>query len=797
MTERRERRRASDRNGVPWLLAVALLYFAREVFIPIALAALLAFLLAPLVKRLERRGLRRGLAVMMVIALTSGAAAAVGWTVLSQVYSLAVSLPQYQANVTGKIESLHLHQAGKLTSTMQMLTDVSREITGDSGSEGAGARVLPSVTTSRRSRRESTPAPVPAAPDNLQAKGAPVTVRVEPTDTSVLTVITRSVQPVVQPLTTAFVVVVFVVFMLLGKDDLRDRAIRLAGSSRMHVTTVAIGEASQRVSRYLLMQMVVNVTYGGVVGMALWRIGVPEPVLWAVLTALLRFVPYAGIVLAAAGPLLLAAAISPHWGLVLGTMALYGVLEVVVANVVEPMLYGSSTGVSPFAILIAAIFWTWLWGLPGLLLSTPMTVCLIVIGRHVPRLEFLGVLFGEEKVLEPKERFYQRILAVDTKDASRVLQGMLKTMSWMEVYDAVLVPALTMVEEARHTDEIDGIRVEELLQGIEEAVEESWAGDRFQTTREGGRKVLVCVPAHDLADEIACRLLMEVMRGDYDVRVLSAELLTADVLEAVEQAKADVVCVVGVPPQTLRQVRLRCHQVRVRFPGMVIAACVLHPECDLSQVRGRIPMEDAQHVVCSLASAKEYLTAVGDPTKSVVEKVRSRVGEIEAGAATESIEELRQTDMLDGPEEGVFERIASSLAKAFGAPIALINTVDGVRTFWRSQCGLPEEVAAGVTSLRETSICSQPMQEDGCLVVPDVAQDERFAGDAFLRENGIRFYAAAALRTQGAQQIGCLCVMDTRPRQVTEQQRAVMLSLADSVMNAIELRETAERVGKE
>lgn len=798
MGVQRDRRRSEDRNLLMWMLLLALLYFARDVFIPIALAALLAFLLAPATTRLERLGMRRVLAVVLVIATAFSAMTAIGWVVMGQVYSLAVELPQYQPNVTSKIESLHLHSAGKLTSTMQMLSDVSREISGgeDTAAVDASAALASRPAVSRRSRRQNAAeiaAENAAAAAQTQKKAEPIAVRVEEPDTPMLTVAGRSVRPLIHPLTTALIVLVFVVFMLLGRDDLRDRAIRLAGSSRMHVTTVAMSDASVRVSRYLLMQFVVNVTYGGVVGMALWRIGVPHPLLWAVMTSLLRFVPYAGILLAAAGPILMAAAISPHWGPVLWTMGLYAAMELVAANFLEPMLYGSSTGVSAFAIMIAAIFWTWMWGIAGLLLSTPLTVCLIVIGRHVPRLEFLGVLFGEQTVLEPQQRFYQRILALEAGDATKVLEGMMKTASREEVYDTVLVPALTLVEESRHAEEMDGARADQVLQGMEEVVEESW--NRTRATGAGSGKPkqrLICVPARDFADEIACRLLMQVVSERYKVQVLSADLLTADVLEAVKAGAPDVVCVVGVPPQTIRHVRLRCHQVRAGFPEMVVAACVLSVDCDLSSIRGRIPMEDAQHVVCSLANAKEYLTAVGDPAGAVVE----RVSAVQAGGAAPEatpVEELRHVDLLDGGDDSVFERIASSLAKAFDAPIALLNANDGERTFWRAQCGLADDAGEGNGTARDVSICSQPMEE-GCLVVPDVLEDERFATDPYLLANGIRFYAATPLRTQEGKEIGCLCVMDTRPRQVTDQQKEILQSLADQVMNAIELQMTAEMV---
>ncbi len=310
-----------------------------------------------------------------------------------------------------------------------------------------------------------------------------------------LAVAGRTVTPLVHPLLTTFIVVIFLVFMLVGREDLRDRGLRLAGSGRMHVTTTAIEDASRRVSRYLRMQLVVNVSYGVVVGLLLWWIGVPNPVLWGVLTCLLRFVPYIGIMMAAAGPLLLAIAVSPQWGELIWTVLMFVVLEIVTANFVEPTLYGASTGISAIAILIAAIFWTLLWGLPGLLLSTPLTVCLIVIGRQVPQLRYLEVLFGEETVLPAPERFYQRMVASHTGAATTMIEEMYKTKSKEEIFDLVLIPTLSLLEEARHAEQITASRAEEILQGVEEIAEDVTSRRAATTTQESEARKTIGVRA--------------------------------------------------------------------------------------------------------------------------------------------------------------------------------------------------------------------------------------------------------------------------------------------------------------
>ena len=479
------------------VVGIAALYFAREVFVPLALAGLLAFLLAPAATRLERWGLPRAPSALLVIFLSLAGVGALGWVVLGQVYDLAIELPQYQQNLTGKVNSLHLNSAGRFSSTVSMLTGLEKQISG-----GGDHPVVPIVPVAQS--RRSTPRTPPVTAVTPATPAQPIAVKVEEPDQSLLTVATRSITPLVHPLATTFIVVIFLVFMLLGREDIRERGIRLAGSGRMHVTTTAIEDASRRVSRYLQMQLVVNLSYGTVVGLALWAIGLPHPLLWAVLTCLLRFVPYVGILMAATGPLLLAFAVSPQWKQLIWTMVIFGLLEIVTANFAEPMLYGDSTGISAIAILIAAIFWTVLWGLPGLFLSTPLTVCLIVIGRQVPQLHFLEVLFGKEPNLLPSERFYQRLLASNSHEAKTLISELLKSKSRETVYDEILIPVLAQIEEAKHAEKITIARADELLQTVEEIAEDSTSCQTSTAAFESKpEKRVFCVPARDFADEVA------------------------------------------------------------------------------------------------------------------------------------------------------------------------------------------------------------------------------------------------------------------------------------------------------
>ena len=361
------------------VVVVGALYFGRDVFVPLALAGLLSFALAPLIAALRRRGIPRTPAVIGVVVLAFLGIFVFGFVVAGQVSQLGSSLPSYEANIREKIRSLQSNApgGGLFERAAEVLRDLRQDI--DEAAEPPAAR------TRRRARAGGRePEPIP--------------VQITQPDPAPLELLQTIIGPLIEPLATTGIVIVFVVFMLLQREDLRDRFIRLVGASDLHRTTQALSDAGERVGRYLLMQLLVNVAYGIPIGIGLWLIGVPNPLLWGMLSIVLRFVPYIGPVIAAAFPLALSIAVDPGWSMLFWTAALFIVLELISGNIVEPWLYGASTGLSSIAILAAAIFWTWLWGPIGLLLSTPLTVCLVVLGRHVPQFAFLNVLLGSEPV---------------------------------------------------------------------------------------------------------------------------------------------------------------------------------------------------------------------------------------------------------------------------------------------------------------------------------------------------------------------------------------------------------------
>ena len=554
---------------VATVIVVGALYFGRDVFVPLALAGLLCFALAPLITALRRRGLPRTPAVITVVILAFLGIFAFGFVVAGQVYQLGASLPRYEYNIREKVGSLQSGAPGG--SLIERAAEVLRDLRQDI--EDATQPPTEEQGTSPLQPEASEPDPIP--------------VQVRQPDPAPLQMLQTVVGPLVQPLATTGIVIVFVVFMLLQREDLRDRFIRLVGSRDLHRTTQALGDAAERVGRYLLMQLLVNVAYGIPIGIGLWLIGVPNPLLWGMLSVVLRFVPFIGPILAAAFPLALSIAVDPGWTMLLWTAALFIVLEMISGNIVEPWLYGASTGLSSIAILAAAVFWTWLWGPVGLLLSTPLTVCLVVLGRHVPQFGFLNVLLGSEPVLEPAESLYQRLLAGDPDEATERAEEFLKSHPILTYYDEVAIPALSMFEHDRArgvlTDERRMLVAAAALTLVDNLSEHEDADASEATeTSEGQlsrtdpalalyvvptwkvRRVL-CVGGRGNLDDVAAAILAQLLeRCGIGTRVASFQAIATGTYATLDLSGIEVVCLSYMNPDSIAHARYAVRRLRRR-----------------------------------------------------------------------------------------------------------------------------------------------------------------------------------------------------------------------------------------
>lgn len=569
------------------VIVVAVLHFAREVFIPLALAILLSFLLAPLVVRLRHWGLWRIPAVISVVTLAFCVLAVIGGLVVSQLVDLGHKLPEYENNIRTKLHSIRDSSSGVIGRVTRVVQQFSDELK-------------------------------PAQPAQAPADGQkPVPVEIRQTALSPLQIVRTILGSIVGVLLVMVIVVVFAIFMLLQHEDLRDRLIRLVGSRRLNVTTKALDEAGSRVSRYLVAQLIVNVAFGIPAGIALYFLGAPNPLLWAVLAVLLRYVPYLGIWIAATMPAAVVFAVDPGWAKAVSVFGIYFGIDLMMYNFVEPFVYGNTTGMTPLAILVAAVFWTWLWGAVGLLLATPLTVCLAVLGRYVPSLQFLGILLSDEPVLSPEKRMYQRLLASDLEEATDLAESSLKGKTLDELYDTIVLPALQLAEADRHRGKLDEQQRKSifenarlLIEDIGGRSEEIIAGNNGATKDRGkarhpvavspGASVLV-LPARDEADEIAALMLAQLLNGrGVATKSVSSYGLASEQVAETEREHAQVVCVCAVPPDGYLYARYLCRRLHAHFHAVKIIAAVLNSR-DPQDTRNRQPPLPADEITSTLS----------------------------------------------------------------------------------------------------------------------------------------------------------------------------------------------------
>jgi predicted PurR-regulated permease PerM len=537
---------------------IAALYFARNVLIPVALAALLTFLLAPLVSGLQRSLGRIG-AVLLVVSLILAAAGAGGYLLTSQLVDLAAKLPDYQKNIQTKLRSLRVPTGGRFTEFTKAVEEIKRELPGASTNDITPPVALPNNDVFLQGRPSEHGALVPV---------------IEKSETNPFHLIRLVLSPLLGPLGTAALVLLLVIFMLLKREDLRSRLIRLIGQGHISATTRAMDDAGSRVARYLLMQLLLNVSYGVFVAVGLFFIGVPNAILWGAFAAVLRFIPYVGPWIGAALPIALSIAVSPGWTMPLLTLSMFVVLELLSNNVLEPWLYGSSTGVTPVALIFAALFWTWLWGPVGLVLATPITVCLVVMGRHIPRLSFLGILLSNEEALTPAEDFYYRLLTVGEQDENELVEAYLKTNSLASLYDSVFIPVIIRMETDFRLELLDEEQRALVEQSLREMVEDIGTRPLPENGKNSGEITqtasssppIFCIPARAARDELAGTMLEQLLKLEgLESENAPAKLEVEDLIRRIEKASAQIVCISVVSPSTMLHARYLCLKLRAKF----------------------------------------------------------------------------------------------------------------------------------------------------------------------------------------------------------------------------------------
>jgi predicted PurR-regulated permease PerM len=582
------------------------------------MAILLSFVLAPLVGWLQRIRVPRGMAVVSVVLLAFALIFAMGSLLATQLTQLAGDLPRYQSTISDKIQSFRDTTAGRgtLERASGMLKDLSKEL--DKPKDAQPAPASSSILSPK------APGPV-----------SPVPVEVRQPDPGALESLSALISPLLHPLATTGIIIIFVIFILLQREDLRNRFIRLAGSRDLQRTTAALDDAAARLSRLFLIQLLLNGIFGIVIGTGLWFIGTPSAILWGILAAVLRFVPYVGAVIAAAFPLTLAVAVDPGWSMLLWTLALFLVVEPVVGHVIEPMVYGHSTGLSPVAVVVSATFWTALWGPIGLVLATPLTVCLVVLGRHVERLEFLDIMFGDRPALSPPEIFYQRMLANDPTEAAEKAEEFLKERSLSSYYDEVALKGLQLAQADAERGALNPERLAKIRDAVREFADDLSDHDdrpppKLNATTDAeaasavesvgtdaadenlpvlvkaelppdwqGEHPVLCAAGRNLIDEAAAIMLGQLSTAHgLAARVEGPEALSTANVFRLETTGVAIVCLVYMDAGTPAHMRYAVRRLRRKLPKATIILCCWIKDMDsvaLEQLQDSVKADLVAH----------------------------------------------------------------------------------------------------------------------------------------------------------------------------------------------------------
>jgi predicted PurR-regulated permease PerM len=606
-------------------LIVAALYFGRDVFVPVALSILLSFVLAPLVRTLQDFRVPRAISVIGVVLLAFSIIFAIGGVIATQMTQLAGELPRYESNMRAKIQSLRGTAAAN--NTLERAADVLQDL----GKE-----------LNKPKERLSAPIALPGQ----DARPIPVEVRQPPP--TALESIAALISPLLHPLMTSGIVIIFVIFTLLQREDLRNRLIKLAGSHDLQKTTVALNDAAQRLSRLFLSQLALNSAFALVIGTGLWFIGIPSAVLWGILAGILRFVPYIGVFIAAVFPLALAVAVDPGWSLLMWCAALFLIVEPLVSQVIEPLLYGRSTGLSPVAVVVSATFWTALWGPIGLVLATPLTICLVVLGRHVENLKFLEVMFGDRPPLSPPQLFYQRMLAEDPAEALDNAEQFLKERPLAAYYDEVVLKGLKLAQADLDRGALDALHLQRIKDSVIELVKEledhedqpqkdstqdveaAAAVDSIEdprvynfpvlakdklATHWGGKAPVLCIAGRSGLDEAVANMLAQILsKHGIGARVEGADALSTANIFRLETTGIAMVCVSFLNTSSIAHMRFTIRRLRRKLPDVMIVLGSWNAEADTTVLADAVKADGVAltlHGAAKLCLEEASVGAVG------------------------------------------------------------------------------------------------------------------------------------------------------------------------------------------
>jgi predicted PurR-regulated permease PerM len=684
------------------------------------------------------------------------ALAGLGVILGAQVRSIAVELPAYQSTILTKLSDLrqNLKAPGLFDGVLKTFERVQKEV----------------------ESKEDRPADGPV----------PQRVEIVPTPQTPFEQVFAWLVRSAEPLATAGIILIFVFLALLDIGDLRDRFLRLLGGN-FHRSTDTIQEAGARISRYLLMQLLVNVSYAVPLAAGLWIIGIPGAMLWGAVGAVMRFVPYIGPLIAAIFPITLAFAVDNGWSMLLWTVALIVVLELIINNIVEPLVYGTSTGLSAISLITAAILWTALWGPVGLILSTPLTVCLLVLGRNLPQLGFLETMLGSTPALDVPARIYQRLIANDADEAVEIASTEIEKSSVVSFYDAIGIEVLRLASEEYLQNASAEHRLR-LASGMDTLLDD--LKDQYPSSLSPEAKpTVLCIGGKWEIDALAGGMLAHALAFEGVAAVSQpAATVNADYLAKLDLKGADIICLSYFTSNPAIPARHACQRLRRRLPNIRIVLALWNAPPELLTDESRAAFK-ADAVVTSVEEAVRRIHRIVDPDEA---KAAQQAPMPDNDA--ERVNALQATGVLEGDKREALDALAKRAADVFNTSVAVITTIDKDREYFVGQSGkLPNSITDDTGTLRqmdrEHAICNYVVANEETLVVADIERDPRFADNETIEQWNMRFYAGAPLRAADGLIIGALCILDSKPRTLEENEVALLETMAADVVATITTRD--------
>lgn len=739
-------------------ILIVALYVGKDILIPLALAILFGFLLNPLVNRLSKWGLPRIAAIILVVMSTLAVLGGAASYLFLQLSDLSQELPQYQTTIKQKLQSVQRYTQG------------------------------PSVWDGAIRTVETVEHSIEQAPQQKVDKPHVQQVEVVGEEQTFAESAQVWADKILSPITTAGIVFVFAILILIDRKDLHDRLLKLFGNN-LNVGTDALDEAAQRIGKYLRMQLIVNLSYGVPMAIGLWFIGVPAAIMWGMVAVVMRFVPYVGPLISAAFPIILAFAVDPSWNMVLWTIGLVLLLELITNNIIEPWLYGESTGLSTLAIMVAATFWTAIWGPIGLILSTPLTACILVLANYIPALAFVKILIGNEPALRPPERFYQRLVADDTdaamEDAVCRVQQDLPRKAAADVvarkviafYDDVAVPAIQLFSES-HNQRATAEHRLRMNQGLKRFNRDFQI--KYSTKNAEAAKIL-CLGARWEIDVHSSAMLAHALTlKDMPATYMQDAILQTqtNILDELPE-QIEVLCISLFHAHPIAQIRLILNKIRAKRPDLYVIFATWN--CDVEQLEEKIQQRfqiDAlvNDVNQLILNVEAFFIAKGEKSMTAL------LPEDEA----ERLATMQDLDLLNINNIPIYAQYIDETMQAFDVGYAQISWVDQAQVF------IPESPLTDRTQAlsaqyisRDESICNHVVYQNEDLIIEDIQRDPRFRNVAELKKNHIRFYAGVPLRNKKGFVLGSLCILDRQPKVLDEGDLDLLHALANDLMQTI------------